>query len=87
MNIGDLINLITNLKGRYIIKLIGLVNFTIIINELGLLTENSKLWLTDKSKKILCIDTHQIMKIYINKENIIVIKLDQLLEVNIIYLK
>lgn len=87
MNIGDLINLITNLKGRYIIKLIGLVNFTIIINELGLLTENSKLWLTDKSKKILCIDTHQIMKIYINKENIIVIKLDQLLEINIIYLK
>ena len=54
---------------------------------MGLLTENSKLWLTDKSKKILCIDTHQIMKIYINKENIIVIKLDQLLEVNIIYLK
>ena len=87
MNIVDLINLITNLKGRYIIKLIGLVNFTIIINELGLLTENSKLWLTDKSKKILCIDTHQIMKIYINKENIIVIKLDQLLEINIIYLK
>lgn len=87
MNIEDLINLIINLKGRCIIKLIGLVNFTIIINKLGLLTENSKLWLTDKSKKILCIDTHQIMKIYINKENIIVIKLDQLLEVNIIYLK
>lgn len=87
MNIEDLINFIINLKGRCIIKLIGLVNFTIIINKLGLLTENSKLWLTDKSKKILCIDTHQIMKIYINKENIIVIKLDQLLEVNIIYLK
>ena len=87
MNIEDLINLIINLKGRCIIKLIGLVNFTIIINKLGLLTENSKLWLTDKSKKILCIDTHQIMKIYINKENIIVIKLDQLLEINIIYLK
>ena len=87
MNIEDLINFIINLKGRCIIKVIGLVNFTIIINKLGLLTENSKLWLTDKSKKILCIDTHQIMKIYINKENIIVIKLDQLLEVNIIYLK
>lgn len=69
---------------KFIVRMKGLVNTTIFIEEMNLLSSTDKIWFVNKNKKILSVNKHQIMKINIDNQNVIQIKLDQLLNIYIV---
>ena len=82
MNIKDFFKEIKT-KDKVNIKIKGIINFEIILNKIEAVEDKDNIWIINKEKKVLEINKHQISKIILDKENNIVIKLDQLLEIHI----
>ena len=70
-------------KDKGNIKIKRIINFEIILNKIEAVEDKDNIWIINKEKKVLEINKHQISKIILDKENNIVIKLDQLLEIHI----
>lgn len=82
MNIKDFFKEMKT-KDKVNIKIKGIINFEIILNKIEAVEDKDNIWIINKEKKVLEINKHQISKIILDKENNIVIKLDQLLEIHI----
>ena len=82
MNIKDFLKEMKT-KDKVNIKIKGIINFEIILNKVEAIEDKDNIWILNKEKKVLEINKHQISKIILDKENNIVIKLDQLLEIYI----
>lgn len=82
MNIKDFLKEMKT-KDKVNIKIKGIINFEIILNKVEAIEDKDNIWILNKEKKVLEINKHQISKIILDKENNIVIKLDQLLEIHI----
>lgn len=82
MNIKDFLKEMKT-KHKVNIKIKGIINFEIILNKIEAVEDKDNIWIINKEKKVLEINKHQISKIIVDKENNIVIKLDQLLEIHI----
>ena len=82
MNIKDFLKEMKT-KDKDNIKIKGIINFEIILNKIEAVEDKDNIWIINKEKKVLEINKHQISKIILDKENNIVIKLDQLLEIHI----
>ncbi len=82
MNIKDFLKEMKT-KDKVNIKIKGIINFEIILNKIEAVEDKDNIWIINKEKKVLEINKHQISKIILDKENNIVIKLDQLLEIHI----
>ena len=82
MNIKDLTKLINNKKANAIITLNGLVSLKQKVNNMSIIEKQDNLCIREGNKDILYINKHQIMKIEL-LDNLIKIKLDQLLEITI----
>lgn len=82
MNIKDFLKEMKT-KDKVNIKIKGIINFEIILNKIEAVEDKDNIWIKNKEKKVLEINKHQISKIILDKENNIVIKLDQLLEIHI----
>ena len=82
MNIKDFLKEMKT-KDKVNIKIKGIINFERILNKIEAVEDKDNIWIINKEKKVLEINKHQISKIILDKENNIVIKLDQLLEIHI----
>lgn len=82
MNIKDLTELINHKKVNAIITLNGLVSLKQKVNNMSIIEKQDNLCIREGNKDILYINKHQIMKIEL-LDNLIKIKLDQLLEITI----
>lgn len=69
------------------IKIKGLINFEVALYKVDLVEDKNNIWLICENKQRLGINKHQIIKIFLDKEKNIIIKLDQLLEVTIKFAK
>lgn len=82
MNIKDFLKEM-KIKDKVNIKIKRIINFEIILNKIEAVEDKDNIWIINKEKKVLKINKHQISKIILDKENNIIIKLDQLLEIHI----
>ena len=82
MNIKDLTKLNNNKKATAIINLNGLVSLKQKVNNMSIIEKQDNLCIREGNKDILYINKHQIMKIEL-LDNLIKIKLDQLLEITV----
>ncbi len=85
MDIKDLKKVVKNSKVKeFNIMLYGLIETKIIMQEVKIITSKDKLIIKGRLNQKVSINKHQIMNIIQEVNNIIKIKLDQLLEIHII---